>query len=88
MFEPNIPPYPLAARVALANKMSRRAMITKLAGVGILERHGGRWCVAKSRLRARLADVYDALWEFESKEQEAAAKNRRRQETAGRPAHS
>ncbi len=80
--EPTIPAYPLAAVVAKANEQSRKSMITKLAAVGILERHGGRWCVAQSRLRERLPDVFDRLYEFERKRQETAPNVRTRQETA------
>jgi hypothetical protein len=82
--EPHIPAYPLAALVAKANGESRRSIITKLAGAGILERHGGRWCVGKSRLRERLTELYDGLYEHLRKEQETAARGRSRQETARR----
>jgi len=77
--EPNIPAYPLAATVAKANEQSRKSMITKLGAVGILERHGGRWCVSQSRLRERLPDIFDRLYEFERKRQETADNAPRRQ---------
>jgi len=80
--EPNIPAYPLAATVAKANEQERRSMIRRLAGVGILERHGGRWCVSQSRLRERLPDYFDRLYEFERKRQETARGGNARQEPA------
>lgn len=83
MSAPKVPAYPLAALVAKANGESRRSMITKLAGVGILERHGGRWCVAQSRLRDRLPDLFDGLYEHLRKEQETSGSGKRRQETSG-----
>lgn len=43
--------------------MSRRAAKTMLRGAGILELVGGRWKVGESRLRDRLPDVYDRVFE-------------------------
>lgn len=44
--------------------MSRRSAKSMLRGAGVLERHGnGRWFVGESRLRDRLPDVYDRVYE-------------------------
>jgi len=43
--------------------MSRRKAKNLLRAVGILELVGSRWFVAESRLRERLPDVYDRVFE-------------------------
>lgn len=44
--------------------MSRRSAKSLLRGAGVLERHSnGRWFVGESRLRDRLPDVYDRVYE-------------------------
>jgi len=43
--------------------MSRRKAKSLLRRVGILELIGERWFVSESRLRARLPDVYDRVYE-------------------------
>lgn len=51
------------AQISKACGMSRRAAKTMLRGAGILERIGERWYVGETRLRERLPDVYDRVYE-------------------------
>lgn len=51
------------AQVGRANKWSRRKAKGLLRAAGILELVGGRWYVGESRLRERLPDVYDRVYE-------------------------
>ncbi len=51
------------AQIGKACGMSRRAAKTLLRGAGILERIGERWFVGETRLRERLPEVYDRVYE-------------------------
>ncbi len=60
----SIPPLLSPAQVGRACRMSRRSAKTLLRGAGVLERHAsGRWFVGEARLRERLPDVYDRVYE-------------------------
>jgi hypothetical protein len=58
-----IPPYLTPSEVGNACQISRRKAKSLLRGAGILERIGERWYVGESRLRERLPDVYDRVYE-------------------------
>jgi hypothetical protein len=58
-----LPPLLTPAQVGRACRMSRRKAKNLLRAVGILELIGERWFVAESRLRDRLPDVYDRVYE-------------------------
>ena len=63
-----IPPLLSPAQVGKACRMSRRKAKGLLRAVGILEQVGGRWYVGESKLRDRLPDLYDRVYEhFELK---------------------
>lgn len=53
-----------AAQVGRACGMSRRAAKNMLRGAGVLEQVGSRWFVGEARLRGRLPDVYDRVFEY------------------------
>lgn len=59
-----LPPYLTPAQVGKACGMSRRSAKNMLRGAGILELIGVRWFVSESRLRERLPDIYDRVYEF------------------------
>jgi hypothetical protein len=60
-----VPPLPTPAQVGKACNMSRRSAKALLRGAGILEQHAnGRWYVGEARLRERLPDVYDRVFEY------------------------
>ena len=65
--------------------MSRRAAKGMLRAAGILELQGnGRWKVGEARLRERLPDVYDRVFEhFELRVSEPARSGSFRPEPAG-----
>jgi len=44
--------------------MSRRKAKSWLRRAGILEQVGVRWYVSEARLRARLPDVYDRVYQY------------------------
>lgn len=58
-----VPPLISPAEVARACRMSRRKAKNLLRAVGILEQVGERWYVGEARLRERLPDVYDRVFE-------------------------
>lgn len=58
-----IPPLLTPSQVGKACNMSRRAAKSMLRGAGILEQIGARWFVGHTRLRERLPDVYDRVFE-------------------------
>lgn len=58
-----MPPLLSPAQVGRACRMSRRKAKGLLRAAGILELVGGRWYVGESRLRERLPDVYDRVYE-------------------------
>jgi hypothetical protein len=60
---PELPPLLSPAQVGKACNMSRRAAKNMLRAAGLLELVGARWYVSASRLRERLPDVYDRVWE-------------------------
>lgn len=63
MSEDQLPPLLTPAEVGKACRMSRRKAKNLLRRVGILQQIGERWFVAESRLRERLPDVYDRVYE-------------------------
>lgn len=65
--------------------MSRRSAKSMLRGAGVLEQHAnGRWFVGESRLRERLPDVYDRVYEhYFLRPAETTANDRQRPETTG-----
>lgn len=62
---PDPPLFVTPAEVGRACDMSRRAAKTMLRGAGIaeLDERNGRWFVRSERLRERLPDVYDRVYE-------------------------
>lgn len=58
-----VPPLISPAQVGKACRMSRRRAKSLLRRVGILELIGERWFVPESKLRERLPDVYDRVYE-------------------------
>lgn len=58
-----LPPLLTPAQVGRACRMSRRKAKNLLRAAGILELIGGRWYVGEARLRERLPDVYDRVFE-------------------------
>lgn len=58
-----IPPLLSPAQVGKACGISRRAAKRMLRGAGVLEQVGARWYVGEARLRERLPDVYDRVYE-------------------------
>jgi hypothetical protein len=58
-----LPPLLTPAEVGRACRMSRRKAKNMLRACGLLERIGERWFVSESRLRERLPDVYDRVFE-------------------------
>ena len=59
-----VPPLLSPAQVGQACNMSRRAAKNMLRAAGLLELVGSRWYVGESRLRERLPDVYDRVYEY------------------------
>lgn len=55
-----IPP----SKIAEASGMSRKALLTILRGAALLDRHGRRDLVSRSRLRERLPDLYEDVYEL------------------------
>ena len=81
----DVPPLLSPAQVGRACRMSRRAAKTMLRGAGVLDRHGnGRWYAGATRLRERLPDVYDRVFEyFEFGPAQLPKNDRKRPETTG-----
>lgn len=75
----NVPPYLSTGEVAEACEMPTRDARRMLERAGILERLGGHWSVAESRLRERLPDVYDRVFSMFASRDE---KDTRRQQRA------
>lgn len=59
-----IPPLLSPAQVGTACGISRRAAKNMLRGAGLLQLVGARWHVGEARLRERLPDVYDRVYEY------------------------
>lgn len=65
-----IPPYLTMREVSVACRMPTRKVKRRLRAAGIAERHGGPnsgWVVGESRLRERLPEMYDRVWEHYAK---------------------
>lgn len=59
-----IPPLLSPSQVGKACGISRRAAKNMLRAAGVLEQVGARWYVGEARLRGRLPDVYDRVYEL------------------------
>lgn len=59
-----IPPLLSPAQVGKTCNMSRRAAKNMLRSAGVIEQVGARWYVGEARLRGRLPDVYDRVYEY------------------------
>lgn len=58
------PPHIAAGDVGKACEMTTRAAANMLRRAGIGEKLGGRWVVGERRLRERLPEVYDRVFEY------------------------
>lgn len=73
-----VPPYITAAEVGRACGKSTVWAKRLLQRVGIAEKIGGEWNVGDSRLRHRLPEVYERVFEYFTA---TAAEDRRKQQT-------
>ena len=65
-----IPPYLTMREIAKACRLPTWKVKRRLLATGIAERHGGPrsgWVVGESRLRERLPEMYDRVWEHFAK---------------------
>jgi len=61
---PQVPPYLSPGQVGRACEISRKAALTELKGADLVERRGGRLRISASRLRERLPDYYDRVYQW------------------------
>lgn len=58
-----VPPYLTPSEVGRACGMPGWKVKRLLRRIGIAEKHGGKWVVGESRLRERLPELYDRVFE-------------------------
>jgi hypothetical protein len=59
-----VPAYLFPSKIARASGYSRKAVLTLLRGADLIERHGRLALVSRSRLRERLPDLYEDVYEL------------------------